>query len=112
MKIDEPKIEPDKLEKTAQYGVNYVEEVVGEVNPHKGHTCFQYNTVTEELTIAEFEKTDLVINNLDASGKDMKHFKKTDKILVKENCIYTVALNEKNAIKKFAKMLSKMLNNE
>jgi len=67
---------------------------LGRLNPHKGQFCYQLNIKTGQLTIAEFNQ---VNRNLDGSVQK--------KIIVKEDCIYTTAINPQNAQRKFFKAL-------
>jgi len=57
---------------------------VGELRPHKGHTVFQFNTVTGKLSLA--------VVGVDENNKKS--------IKVEKDCIYVSALNRKNALKK------------
>jgi hypothetical protein len=67
---------------------------IGTLTPHPGHTCYQFNLITKKITLAVFETT---TSNL--SGKNGR------KLIVQPDCIYCTALNPKNAIKRFFKML-------
>ncbi len=64
---------------------------------HKsGHTWFEYNTETKEITKAEIDY-DFEISIDKATNTNPHHHK----IIMKENCEYTSALNLKNAKRKF-----------
>lgn len=67
--------------------------------PSPGHKCFELNIKTGEVTLAEFTKQNIQFQQ----AKDSVAVSK--KVITKENCIYTTALNKKNAIKRFKKML-------
>lgn len=70
---------------------------VGTMKPHRGHTVYQYNTETGELTKAIFEEQNAKFNTpLNRQGK-------TKVIMAQEGCIYVSALNIKNAIKRLGK---------
>lgn len=57
---------------------------------------FEFNPVTMSLAPATFKEETVVIN---ASGKPTVRLK----LVCKENCVYTQALNKKNAYKKILK---------
>lgn len=100
MKIDKLKQDKDKLEISAEIPNKREEKYIATLHPQKGHSCFEMNLVTKEIKLAEFEN--VVVNYLDAANGN--HTKKS-KIIVKKNCLYVTALNEKNATKKFIKKL-------
>lgn len=68
---------------------------IGSIQPHSGHTCFEYNTKTGELIPAKFKEEAV---NFEDAAKGIVSMKR--KIIIKEDCIYVTALNKKNAIKK------------
>jgi len=65
---------------------------IGQLIPHKGQHCYQLNTKTGALTIAQFTQ---VNHNIDGSTEK--------KILIQENCMYTCAINKTVAQRKFFK---------
>lgn len=67
--------------------------------PHKGHTCYQLDMSTGEITVAKIEEVNSSLN-----GKISK------KILQQKNCVYTSALNKQNAQKKFVKIIKALVN--
>lgn len=83
---------PSVIERTIPKEQKYL----GTMLSHPGHTCFQYDTSTGEVTPAVFETTS---ENL-ATGKIRK------KLLTKQGCLYVTALNKSNAQKKFNKTLA------
>jgi hypothetical protein len=67
------------------------ESPVGIMKPYKGHTIYKYNTQTNALVKADFNK----------------EFSNGDKSLIaEEHCIYLSSLNIKNAVKKAVKYQS------
>jgi hypothetical protein len=69
--------------------------LLGSLKPKKGHTLFQYNKVTKEITIAKFDAPPIA-----EWDKITKGFTKSRKELtVVKDCIYIPALNKKNVIK-------------
>ena len=69
-------------------------KLLGTIKPHRGHKCFEINTLTGEVTDAAYTEESITI--MTSSKYTPKR-----KINVKENCIYITALNKKNAIKRF-----------
>ncbi|MGZ5302519.1 MAG: hypothetical protein ACXWDO_00255 [Bacteroidia bacterium] len=65
---------------------------LGHIKPHKGHKVYELNTITGALTEA-------VINEVSTTLKGGIH----KKIITKEGCLYTSALNMHTAQKKFFK---------
>ena len=72
---------------------------IGMLTPHKGHTVYEFNYVTKELSPALFEKQDAILNpeTMEVTGKRT--------ILTNPKSIYFSALNIKNAEKKIRKNL-------
>jgi hypothetical protein len=64
---------------------------MGSMMLHRGHRLFRYNTKTTELSVCTSYEID------DNGNK---------KVVVEQDCIYIMALNERNAIRKL-KNLSK-----
>jgi nitrogen-specific signal transduction histidine kinase len=106
MKIDGVEIKKDKVEIVAQSEKKYQHQKLGTIIPHKGHTLFQINYVTGEVTVAEFEKTDVELSRL---GKEANLKKIRHRVLIKKDCIYVSALNIRNACIKFEKKAKKLL---
>ena len=76
-----------------------VEKLLHSIKPHNGHKLFEYNLVSGEIKIAEFEI--LSINFINARKKD---FSKRKKVIRKDNCIYLPALNVENVKKHLRKI--------
>lgn len=72
--------------------------LIGQIKPHKGHTCFQLDIATLKISPAEFESVD--INYKVAKGAAPRK-----KLIAKNGFFYCSCLNKKNAIKVFSKML-------
>ena len=70
------------------------EKSLGNIIPFKGHTMFEINCTTGEITTAEFEEI-----VAEVTGGIRK------KIITKENCLYISCLNKKVAKKKFLKWI-------
>ena len=84
---DESHIEKKQFEKK--------EILVGRIVPHHGHTLFQYNTKTREITKAEFDN----IPTISWQDAVNNNFQKYSKVIKKPNCLYISALNEANVKK-------------
>ena len=86
----------DKLEISATAPIKKELKHIGSLIPHKGHTCWELDLKTGDVIPAVFDTTAVAYES--PSGI-------TKKLIIKENCIYTTALNKKNAFKHFKKML-------
>jgi hypothetical protein len=78
------------------------EKLLQTIKPHRGHTLFKVNLKTNEISKAEFEKTD--IEYMNAIGRNNVSRKK---VIVEEGYYYVSALNKKNVIKKIKKIFKK-----
>ena len=73
---------------------------IASMQPQRGQQVWKYNPVTKELRPIESSDFEKVV---------VAYTGKTNKRLVMEKgCLYAVALNEKNAARKFLKLLSLM----
>lgn len=98
MKID--KIisdEPDRLQIVAQVPAK-TQKLINQIIPHKGHVLFEINPITGKCKLAEYESIDAKLNG----GISRK-------VVAKDGCVYVSALNKKNALIKFFKMVSKQM---
>lgn len=83
-----------------------------QIKQHKGHTLYEINLSTGDVKVAEYEQTDLQINDMGPQlnmhvqavvvGKAIAAQEIKKKLITKPNCIYISALNITNAAKKFA----------
>lgn len=71
---------------------------VDSIIPHKGHILFEINPVTGKCKLAEYESVDVGLKG-DIHKKVVAH----------QNCIYVSALNKKNALIKYFKMVGKQI---
>lgn len=72
-------------------------KMIGSQRKIKGHTLFEYNTKTGELTKAKYKVDDTIeINSLSSNPKESV---KRRKVIINEHCIYFQALNMANAIR-------------
>lgn len=69
--------------------------LVHRIHPHSGHKCFEYNTVTKEIRLADFKEESV---SFEAAQRGEIAPKRT--VVIKENCVYVTALNKRNALKK------------
>lgn len=103
--LDKPVLIKEKVEVFAQKEIEKQLKLIGHIRPHKGQTVFEINCSTAEIKKAEFKTVDVHFNL--AAKKDFSPHKK---IVANENCIYIVALNKANALKKFFKILPHAIN--
>ena len=94
-----PNIETDKVVIVGQNEQAF-QEVKWRIVPKKGHTLFQINLETGDVTKAEFTSVDMELSKLSENVTSQEVKKK---VITKPNCIYISALNIQNAAKKFAK---------
>jgi hypothetical protein len=66
-----------------------------------GTKLFQFNLLDQSITLANVKE----INVLDEG-----QFKTKRSVEYKDGCIYAVALNERNAMRKFINMIKQMIN--
>jgi hypothetical protein len=67
----------------------------------KGHTLFEFNARTKELSKAMFKTETLEIITI---SKDKSNINSRLKVVVNDDCFYIQSLNEKNARKKLSKL--------
>lgn len=84
--------ETERIENIKPVEIQKKQKWVGTLLPHKNHKVFEYNTVTTEMRLAEFETTIADYTKKDGGSRRQ--------IIQKENCRYIPALNLKNAFKK------------
>ncbi len=97
MKLDEHIIEKDKVEIVGQAEKKY-EVKKATINPYRGHSLFQFDLKNKTITVAEFEEQNIEFLKLDKAWSGV-----TKKVIIKPDCIYISALNQRNAEKKFMK---------
>lgn len=68
-------------------------KLIATLKPERGHKCYEINTLTNEITEAEF--FDDYVTMFSSS------YERKKKLKIKENCFYITALNKKNAFKKY-----------
>jgi hypothetical protein len=91
----------EKMEVLKQTSINKTREYIGTLRPQRGHTLFQFNQKTKELTKADFS-VDKEIDFNDAVKGLTSQNKQVDG---QEGMLYISALNKRNAIKKIFKGL-------
>lgn len=95
--------ERDKLQVVANKPVK-AETFITSLKPHNGHKLFEINPFSGTCVEAVYEKTDAVFplkNNVTIAKKN--------KVLTKRNHVYVSALNRKNALTQFFKMVGEQL---
>ncbi len=109
MKLDKHIPEKDKVEIVTQAEVKTQVAKVGTIRPHKGHTLFQIDLESGEVTEAEFDRLDVDFEELKKEEASRLKPGVKKRVVVKKGCVYISALNKTNAIKKFAKQAQKLL---
>ena len=77
-----------------------VEKLVARHFPHRNHTMFELDMKTGTMVPAEFEEQDVKYDPKWTKEKSIGCHKK---LVIKKDCLYISALNEKNARKHLAK---------
>jgi hypothetical protein len=95
----------DKIEIVKQVNQKKQLQYLGSLKPNKNHQIFQLCLNTGIVELVKFESLTLVFNETDKKIKRLTAIP-TKKIVVKEQHLYTSALNLKNAVNKFKKMLN------
>lgn len=72
--------------------IKIVPKMIGQTTMKAGHKLWELQVETGDITIATYD------DDLAVSGKK--------KLTIKPNCLYTAALNKKNAFKHFLKMVN------
>jgi hypothetical protein len=70
---------------------------LGSIRPKKGHTLFEINLKTKEIVPATFEEKEYRLDGKNSNRRT---------VVVKDDCTYISALNEKNAIRKLLKSVN------
>ena len=84
---------PDLVVDVRQYDIRKKKEHIGRIKIHPGQTLYQLNLATQEI---EPVKYDVTAVNLDGSINS--------EVLTKDDHLYCVAINRKNATRKFILM--------
>lgn len=79
---------------------------IGSVSLHKGQKCFELNTRTGVIELAQYDKQTI---SYPASGKVASVHRK---LIADSECIYVVAINLKNAKKKFQVIINNTLKDQ
>ncbi len=101
----QPKDQTELVKQTVQEKKS---KLLGRVVPHNGHSLFELNVPKNEVKFAVFEVQEDTLSF--AEAKAGKKAIKRKKVLMQEGCVYTTALNFKNAIKQFKKLLRRDIN--
>ena len=89
----------DEVKQVAQVEQEKQLRHIGQIRPHKGHKLFEVDQKTGVVREAQFEKTDIHYS------QDLNKAKRSKKVVVREGCFYLTALNQKNACRKYLKMI-------
>lgn len=99
---------PDKINIVDQRQVEYEKKFLGSTVRHNGHTMYEIDCSTGEITEAEYEEENIVMvenKNLITDETMTPSAKIVRDIKCKENCVYIASLNKKTAQKKYANWL-------
>lgn len=77
-------------------------KLIARLRPHQGHRCFEYDKATGNIVEAEYK--------IASNAEEMNNvFIPTKKVVItKENCLYCMSLNKKNAKRRFTKMITEL----
>jgi hypothetical protein len=98
MKLDKHKEQKINTELSIKKKQKQEFKKIGELRPMKGHKLYEINTVSGEITLAEYkspEKTVHLFDVINESGSLRKE------VIQKKDCIYISALNIKSAKKRY-----------
>lgn len=73
---------------------------------HPGHTMFEFDLTTGEVSVAKVERVDARVVEKTQLGLVNTICKK---VIQRPQCLYASALNAKNAIKKFSRMYERLV---
>ncbi len=76
---------------------------IGSLNIHKGQKCFELNTRTGVIELAKYDTQTISYQKLKSIGSVNR------KLTLNDECIYVVAINLKNAKKKFQVIINNTL---
>lgn len=65
-----------------------------------GHKCFELNIETGDIVEAQYIQTTVSFDKAKNGSLSSQR-----KLIIKDKCLYTTALNMKNALKRFKKMI-------
>ena len=91
----------EPIEAVDQTQKKQTERLVARHYPHRGHTMFEFDMKTGKMEPAVFESQDV---EFDPKWTKEKSLGCKKKLVIKKDCLYISALNEKNARKHLAKM--------
>lgn len=100
MKVDGIEIKQDKITMAVQAELNQRQVNWTIENMHRGHTLWEINNETGDISPAKFD------DGTDISYATMATKKK---VRQQKDCVYIPALNIKNAVKKWYKKAQKLL---
>lgn len=92
----------DQIKNERQQQQEEAKEILRQLVPQAGQKLYELNIATNVITVID-HKTATSIELPKKFEVSIIH----NEIKAKDTCIYVLAINERNAIKKFIKMLSK-----
>lgn len=91
----------DKIEILKQTAIEKQRVFIGSLTPKRGHTLYEFNFATKQLSKTEFK----VEKQIDFESAAKGLVSQTKQVDGKEGVLYVSALNEKNAWKKVLKRI-------
>lgn len=105
MKVDEVKSEKEKVTIVKQKEVKKELKLVNRLRPQPGQIAYEINTDTADCSPAEFTTTDVNFPLQKDAATSKLPVTVRKKIIIKDKTFYTIALNKKNAYRKYEKVL-------
>lgn len=93
-------LNPDQLQVSEEKPVESKTILVHRFQPHPGQKCWQFNFKTGKVTEVEYESETI------GFAEAAEQRKVNRKIKINPDCIYEIAINKKNAIRKFRKKIA------
>lgn len=93
------KLTPDQLHVSKEKPVEKKLVLVGCLVPQRGQVCWQYNFKTGKVTEAGYEHEVIGYSDQIAGRKINR------RLIINDDCLYELAINRKNAIRKFKKKI-------
>ena len=90
----DPKLFKEEIKEEHKKTIEKKITKIGSIIPHRGHTLFSINKKTYEIKKAEFKKLEAIWSGV----------KQNREVMVEEGCLYVMALNKKNLMKKLRKI--------
>lgn len=94
----------DKIKFVNERQIRHNHQKLGSLKLYKGQSCWEFNLFTQEVKKAAVEKNAILTH--DERGKEAMVVEQ--RVLAKSGCVYVVAINKPNALRKFIKLIDRM----